>query len=160
MVTVTRPVSAQRPLSGEPSPSTGELSNVPPSAASGIHRRGGAPRLAALDRARRAPSQAGEAVLTAMAQLVQGLLQLHGWSVYLVVAALTFVESAAFVGFRPAGGDGDRRRRHPRRAQEHLPSGDSCGGRRGGGRRRPGRLPGRTLAGDPAAGRALGAPGW
>jgi len=38
-------------------------------------------------------------VLTVIAHLVHGLLQLHGWPVYLVVAALTFVESAAFVGF-------------------------------------------------------------
>jgi len=38
-------------------------------------------------------------VPTIIAHLVHGLLQLHGWPVYLVVAALTFVESAAFVGF-------------------------------------------------------------
>lgn len=38
-------------------------------------------------------------MVTATAHLVHGLLQLHGWPVYLVVAALTFVESAAFAGF-------------------------------------------------------------
>lgn len=38
-------------------------------------------------------------MLNLIAHLVRGLLQLHGWPVYLVVAALTFVESAAFVGF-------------------------------------------------------------